>query len=54
MGKYTEQTCCFTGHRDIPAGEEIKIKTRVYHRIQPLISKVLSTTEWAVLWALTV
>lgn len=39
MGKFTEQTCCFTGHRDIPAGEEIKIKTRVYHRIQPLIEQ---------------
>ena len=39
MGKYAEQTCCFTGHRDIPAGEEIKIKTRVYHRIQPLIQQ---------------
>ena len=37
MEKYAEQTCCFTGHRDIPAGEEIK--TRVYHCIQPLIQQ---------------
>lgn len=39
MGKYMEQTCCFAGHREIPAGEETKIKTRVYHRIQPLIQQ---------------
>ena len=39
MGKFTDLTCCFTGHRDIPAGEETKIKARVYHRIQPLIQQ---------------
>lgn len=39
MGEYTDITCCFAGHRDIPAGEETKIMTRVYHRIQPLIQQ---------------
>ena len=39
MGKYTNITCCFAGHRDIPVGEETKIMTRVYHRIQPLIQQ---------------
>lgn len=39
MGKYTDITCCFAGHRDIPVGEETKIMTRVYHRIQPLIQQ---------------
>ena len=39
MGKYTDLTCCFAGHREIPVGEETKIMTRVYHRIQPLIQQ---------------
>lgn len=39
MSNYKSATCCFTGHRDIPVGEETKIKTRVYHRLQPLIQQ---------------
>lgn len=39
MGKFTKQTCCFTGHKNIPVEEEAKIKTRVYHRLQPLIQQ---------------
>lgn len=30
-------TCCFTGHRNIPAGEKQKILTRVQHRLIPMI-----------------
>lgn len=37
MGKYTDKTCCFTGHRIIPPGEECKILIRVRHRLIPLI-----------------
>ena len=37
MGKYTDKTCCFTGHRNIPPGEESKILIRVRHRLIPLI-----------------
>ena len=37
MGKYTNKTCCFTGHRIIPPGEESKILIRVRHRLIPLI-----------------
>lgn len=37
MGKYTDKTCCFTGHRIIPPGEESKILIRVRHRLIPLI-----------------
>lgn len=32
------QTCCFTGHRVIPQGEEAKILARVKSRIDKLIS----------------
>ena len=39
MGKYKSLTCCFAGHREIPEGEESKIKIRVYHRLQPLIQQ---------------
>lgn len=37
MGKFKKQTCCFTGHRNIPPGEQTKILTRVRHRLIPLI-----------------
>lgn len=37
MGKHTNKTCCFTGHRIIPPGEESKILIRVRHRLIPLI-----------------
>lgn len=37
MGKYTDKTCCFTGHTIIPPGEESKILIRVRHRLIPLI-----------------
>ena len=37
MGKYTDKTCCFTGHRIISPGEESKILIRVRHRLIPLI-----------------
>lgn len=38
MGKvFRNQTCCFTGHQEIPPGEEQKILTRVRYLVMPLI-----------------
>lgn len=37
MADIQEQTCCFTGHRDIMPGEEEKIIARVDNRLYPLI-----------------
>ncbi len=34
-----EQTCCVTGHRIIPPGEEQKIMTRTRYIIRDLISR---------------
>ena len=34
---FKSQTCCFTGHRAIPQGEEAKILARVKSRIDKLI-----------------
>ena len=37
MRDFKAQTCCFTGHREIPAGEDAKIIARVKSRIDQLI-----------------
>ena len=37
MKDFRSQTCCFTGHREIPEGEEAKIRARVKSRIDQLI-----------------
>ncbi len=38
MSDFTSETCCFTGHRNIPPHEEQKILTRVRHLLRPLFS----------------
>ena len=37
-GDIRSKTCCFTGHRDIPPGEEQKILTRLGHHLFPVFS----------------
>ncbi len=37
MTVFPSETCCFTGHRDIPAWEEQKILTRVRYHLWPLL-----------------
>lgn len=37
-GFYASQTCCFTGHRNIPKCDEQKILTRVHYHLQPLMA----------------
>lgn len=32
-------TCCFTGHRNLPVGQEKEIWQRVYTRIEPLLKR---------------
>ena len=39
MKDFKPYTCCFTGHRDLPAGEYNKILTRVRYRIDELVSQ---------------
>ena len=34
---FKQQTCCFTGHRDLPKYEEQKVLTRVRYLLRPLI-----------------
>lgn len=37
------QTCCFTGHRHLPAGEEEAIWQRVQEHLLPLLEQGLFT-----------
>lgn len=37
-GSFALQTCCFTGHRNIPKCDEQKILTRVYYLLEPLMA----------------
>ena len=39
MKDFRPQTCCFTGHRDIPLGEEAKIMTRLRYRVEELYNR---------------
>ena len=39
MTDFKPHTCCFTGHRDIPAGEEAKIRTRLRYRTEKLYNQ---------------
>ena len=32
-------TCCFTGHRNLPIGQEEEIWKRVYARLEPLLEE---------------
>jgi len=38
-GKFASETCCFTGHRDIPLCDEQKIITRVRYLLPPLLNR---------------
>ena len=40
-------TCCFTGHRNLPAGQEEKIWRRVHTYLEPLLEEgVRQETAW--------
>ena len=36
---FKQQTCCFTGHRDLPKYEEQKVLTRVRYILEPLVNR---------------
>ena len=39
MGDFKAETCCFTGHRDLPKYEEQKVLTRVRYLLLPLLDR---------------
>ena len=39
MHDFRPQTCCFTGHRDIPDDEVQKIRIRMFYRFQELVER---------------
>lgn len=36
---YKQQTCCFTGHRNLPKYEEQKVLTRVRYHLWPILNR---------------
>jgi len=36
---FKQQTCCFTGHRNLPKYEEQKVLTRVRYILEPLLNR---------------
>ena len=46
------QTCCFTGHRHLPAGEEESIWRRVQEHLIPLLEQGSAISGWAAHWGL--
>ena len=39
MNDFKSKTCCFTGHRNIPAGEDEKILVRLNYRVEELYNE---------------
>ena len=44
-GFYAPQTCCFTGHRNIPKCDEQKILTRFHYQLEPLMANEVKCFE---------